>query len=76
MNKEDQIISMIEQILEHAQEAKKTIIRLEKKIYGNGGEEGLVTQVSNLNLRWAIAKYLIGGISFVMLGAVVKYINI
>jgi len=45
--------------------------RHDEALYGNG-KEGVVTEVSNLKLRWGIAKYVLGGASFLIVAEILS----
>jgi len=49
------------------------VSRHDKAIYGNG-KEGVLTDVSNLKQRWAVAKYLVGGSLILVVGEIVSEI--
>jgi len=71
MNNMEEVIATLARIEAHAEQAKKTLIRHDKAIFGNG-QEGLTTEVSKLKLKWSFAKYFGGAACLLVMAEVIN----
>ena len=70
---DDKIIDSLARIETNLDHIGGLVTHHDKTLFGNG-KEGIVTEVSNLKLRWGIAKYFIGGSMILIVTEIVSEI--